>query len=68
MKNCRVYSDRHGLELPYLRRSYFDIHNDGSQGGLGQLRRVVDGVCVQSDQLEGAGQLKDTLDLTLHLG
>lgn len=53
--------------MPYLRWGYFDIDNDGSQGGLCQLRGVVDGVCIQSDQLEGAGQLKDALDLTLHL-
>lgn len=43
------------------------MYDDGSQGGLEELGRVVDGVGVQHHQLQGASQLKDPLDLTLHL-
>jgi len=39
----------------------------GGQGGLEELRRVVDGVSVQHHQLQGSGQLEDPLDFTLHL-
>lgn len=54
-------------DTPYLWRGHFDVDDDGSQGGLEELGRVVDGVGVQHHQLQGAGQLKDPLDLTLHL-
>lgn len=43
------------------------MNNDGGQRGLEELGRVVDGVGVQHHQLQGAGQLEDPLDLTLHL-
>lgn len=43
------------------------MNNDGGQGGLEELGWVVDGVSVQHHQLQGAGQLKDPLNLTLHL-
>lgn len=56
-----------GLLLQYLWWGYFDIDDDGSQRGLCQLGGVVDGVCVQSDQLQGARQLKDAFNFTLHL-
>lgn len=56
-----------GLLQHYLWWGYFDIDDDGSQRGLCQLGGVVDGVCIQSDQLEGARQLKDALNFTLHL-
>lgn len=55
------------MKQAYLRGSYFDINNDGSQGSLSQLRGVVNGVGIQSNKLESSGQLEDTLDLTLHL-
>lgn len=54
--------------IPYLRRGDFHVNDDGGQRGLEELRRVVDGVGVQHHQLQGAGQLEDPLDLTLHLG
>lgn len=54
--------------LLHLWRGDFDVDDDGSQRRLEELRRVVDGVCVQDNQLEGLGQLKDPLDLTLDLG
>lgn len=43
----------------------FDIDNDGSQRGFGQLGWVVDGVCIQHYQLQGLGQFKDPLNLAL---
>lgn len=44
------------------------MDDDGGQGGLEQLGGVVDGVCVQDDQLQRARQLEDPLDLALDLG
>lgn len=44
-----------------------DVDDDGSEGGLSQLRRVVDGVSVQNHQLQRAGQFKNPLNLTLDL-
>lgn len=44
-----------------------DVDDDGSEGGLAQLRRVVDGVCVQNHQLQRAGQFENPLNLTLDL-
>ena len=52
----------------YFRRGHFDVDDDGSQRRLEKLRWVVDGVCIQDDQLKGLGQLKDPLYLTLDLG
>lgn len=52
----------------YFRRGDFDVDDDGSQRSFEELCRVVDGVCVQDDQLKGLGQLKDPLYLTLDLG
>ena len=54
------------IAWPHLRRGDLDVDDDRGQGGLSQLGRVVDGVCVQNHQLQGPGQLKDTLYLTLH--
>lgn len=51
----------------YLGRGDFNMNDDGGQRGLEELGRVVDGVGVQHHQLQGAGQLKDPLNLTLHL-
>lgn len=52
----------------YLRRGDFDIDNDGSQRSFEELCWVVDGICIQDDQLEGLGQLKYPLYLALNLG
>ena len=46
---------------------YFEVHDDGCEGGLGELAGVVDGVAVQDDDLHGPGQLEYPLDLRLHL-
>lgn len=43
------------------------MDDDGGQGSLEELGRVVDGVGVEHHQLQGASQLKDPLNLTLHL-
>ncbi len=51
----------------YFRRGDFDVDDDGSQRSFEELRRVVDGVCIQDDQLKGLGQLKDPLYFTLDL-
>lgn len=56
------------MVTPHLGGGHLDVDDDGCQGGLGQLGRVVDGVSVQHHQLQGLGQLKDAFDLTLHLG
>lgn len=53
--------------VPYFRWGDFDVDNDGSQRGFEELCWVIDGVCIQDDQLEGLGQLKDPLYLTLDL-
>lgn len=52
----------------YFRRGHFDVDDDGSQRCLQELCWVVDGVCIQDDQLKRLGQLKDPLDLALNLG
>lgn len=51
----------------YLGGGDFDVDNDRSQGGFEELCWMVDGVCIQNDQLKRLGQLKDPLDLTLNL-
>lgn len=51
----------------YLWWRHFDVDDDGSQRGLEELCWMVDGVCIQYDQLKGLGQLKDPLYLTLNL-
>lgn len=51
----------------YFRRGDFDIDNDGSKRGFEELCWVIDGVCIQDDQLERLGQLKDPFYLTLDL-
>lgn len=51
----------------YFGRGHFDVDDDGSQRGFEELRWVIDGVCIQDDQLERLGQLEDPLDLTLDL-
>lgn len=38
-------------EFPHLRRGDLDVDDDGGQGSLPQLWRVVNGVSVQNDQL-----------------
>lgn len=53
--------------VQYLRRGDFNMDYDGGQGSLQELGRVVDGVSVEHYQLQGASQLKDPLNLTLHL-
>lgn len=55
------------FNVQYLWRGDFNVNDDGGQGGFEELGRVVDGVGVQHHQLQGAGQLEDPLDLTLHL-
>lgn len=52
----------------YLGRRDFNVDDDGSQRGFEELRWMVDGVCIQYDQLKRLGQLKDPLYLTLNLG
>lgn len=42
------------------------MDDDGGQGGLEELSWMVDGVSVQHHQLQGASQLKDPFNLTLH--
>lgn len=44
-----------------------DVDDDGSEGGLAQLRRVIDGVSIQNHQLQRAGQFENPLNLTLDL-
>lgn len=51
----------------YLRRGDFDVNDDGSQRSFKELCWMVDGVCIQDDQLERLSQLKDPLYLTLNL-
>lgn len=51
----------------YLRRGDLDVDDDGSQRRFEELCRMVDGVCIQDDQLKGLGQLEDPLYLTLNL-
>lgn len=53
--------------IQYLGRGHFDVDNDGGQRGLEELGRMVDSVSIQDHQLQGAGQLEDPLNLTLHL-
>ena len=43
------------------------MDDDGGQRSLEELGRVVDGVSIQDHQLQRASQLKDPLNLTLHL-
>lgn len=45
----------------------FDIDDDGSQRGFEELCWVVDGICIQDNQLKRLGQLKDSLYFTLDL-
>lgn len=52
----------------HLSATNFEIDYRGRQRCLGQLRRMVDGVAVEHDQLQGTRQLKDALDFRLHLG
>jgi len=35
----------------YLRGRYLEIDDGGSEGGLGELRRVIDGVTVEHNEL-----------------
>lgn len=49
--------------LTYFRRRYLEIDNGRCERSLGQLRRVVDSVAVEHDELQSPRQLKDTLDL-----
>lgn len=51
----------------YFRGGNFDVDDDGSQRSFEQLCWVVDGVCIQDDQLKRLGQFKDPLYLTLDL-
>lgn len=51
----------------YLGRGDFNVDNDGSEGGFGELCGMVDGVCVQDHELQGFGELKYPLNLTLDL-
>ena len=51
----------------HLWRGHLHVDDDGGQGGLEELGRVVDRVGVQHYQLEGLSQLKDPLYLTLDL-
>lgn len=53
--------------MTHLGGGDLDVDDDGSEGGLAQLRRVVDGVSVQNHQLQRAGQFKNPLNLTLDL-
>lgn len=50
-----------------LWRGNFHVHNDGSEGSFSELCGVVDGVSVQNHQLQGFGELKYSLNLTLNL-
>lgn len=51
----------------YLRRGDFDVDDDGSKRSFEELCWVIDGVCIQDDQLKRLGQLKDPFYLTLDL-
>ena len=53
--------------LLYLGWGHFNVDDDGCEGGFGELCRMVDGVCVQNHQLQGFGELKYPLNLTLNL-
>lgn len=45
------YFDLHQIKFPHLRRGDLDVDDDGGEGSLPQLWRVVNGVSVQNDQL-----------------
>lgn len=49
----------------YFRRGDFDIDDDGRQRRFEELCWVIDGVCIQDNQLKWLGQLKDPLYFTL---
>lgn len=53
--------------LLYLWWGNFNVDNDGCEGGFGELCRMVDGIRVQNHQLQGFGELKYPLNLTLNL-
>lgn len=63
MKIPKLYE----VGMTHLGGGDLDVDDDGSEGGLAQLRRVVDGVSVQNHQLQRAGQFKNPLNLTLDL-
>ena len=54
--------------MTYFGRRNLQVDDKRCQRSLGQLRRVVDGVAVEDDQLHGARQFEDALDLGLHFG
>ena len=45
---------------------YLQVNEDRIERRLGELRRVVDGITVENDELEGLGKLKDPFDLVLN--
>ncbi len=45
---------------------YLKVNEDRIERRLGELRRVVDGITVENDELEGLGKLKDPFDLVLN--
>ncbi len=53
--------------VTHLLGRYFEIDNDWSERGFGELGGMVDGVAVEHDQLQRSRQLEDPLDLGLNL-
>lgn len=51
--------------LLYFGWWHFNIDDDGSQRCFEELGWMVDGICIQDDQLKRLCQLKDPLYLTL---
>lgn len=60
-------SKARGVGGTHLWRGDLDVDDNGGEGGLAQLRRMVDGVGIQNHQLQRSGQLKNPLNLALDL-
>jgi hypothetical protein len=54
--------------LQDLRTGDLEVDDDGREGGLSQLRRMIHRVAVQHDQLHRSAQLENPLDFRLDLG
>ena len=49
-------------------RGDLEVHDYWRQGGLGQLRGVIDGIAVENNQLHTTTKLKNSLNFGLHFG